>query len=79
MSVYQIKCGISGAEEEEQGSEEDEEETARLFSFNSFCTLVYNRLQKDGKLLETNLLFSNVLSESELQTVQYFRSICKVS
>lgn len=29
MSVYQIKCGLSRAEEEEQGSEEDEEETAR--------------------------------------------------
>lgn len=39
MSVYQIKCGMSGAEEEEQGSEEDEEETARLLLFNSLINL----------------------------------------
>lgn len=39
MSVYQIKCGISGAEEEEQGSEEDEEETTRLLPFNTLTNL----------------------------------------
>lgn len=38
MSVYQIKCGLSRAEEEEQGSEEDEEETVRSETF--LCSLI---------------------------------------
>lgn len=38
MSVYQIKCGISKTEEEEQGSEDDEEQTARSQTF--LCSLI---------------------------------------